>query len=246
MDATLRRCLTLLTTALNGRAGEIWLRSGEKRDVELRYSASDGAPGVVAFEAQGKALGLGAGPTLVSRVVKSGRGSTITSMSGNGSAERTEEAAAADIHTALTFPIRGRHAVVGVLAIYREAIDRSHRDALAALPTICQHLGRFIERVRAERVVHDAAIELAAIASTNSLTGLKNRREFDRAVRTIPRLPFAVLSLDVDRLKEINDTDGHAAGDALLRLVGTYPRIAGPRMGRDGPGRRRRIRCSAS
>ena len=60
----------------------------------------------------------------------------------------------------------------------------------------------------------------AALASTDALTGLKNRREFDRALRTIPRLPFAVLSVDVDRLKEINDSQGHAAGDALLRVVG--------------------------
>ena len=52
-------------------------------------------------------------------------------------------------------------------------------------------------------------MELAALASTDTLTGLKNRREFDRALRTIPRLPFAVLSLDVDGLKYINDTEGH-------------------------------------
>lgn len=67
---------------------------------------------------------------------------------------------------------------------------------------------------------NSTARELSALASTDSLTGLKNRREFDRALRTIPRDPFAILSLDVDRLKEVNDTHGHAAGDALLRLVG--------------------------
>ena len=85
---------------------------------------------------------------------------------------------------------------------------------------ICRHLGRFIERSRAENAIRESATELAALASTDALTGLKNRREFDRALRTIPRLPFAVLSLDVDHLKDINDTEGHAAGDALLRVVG--------------------------
>jgi diguanylate cyclase (GGDEF)-like protein len=81
-------------------------------------------------------------------------------------------------------------------------------------------MGRFLERVRAEGAIHEAAMELSALASTDALTGLKNRREFDRALRTIPRLPFTILSLDVDRLKEINDSDGHSAGDALLRVVG--------------------------
>ena len=44
--------------------------------------------------------------------------------------------------------------------------------------------------------------------------------EFDRSPRTIPRQPFAVLSLDVDGLKATNDAHGHAAWDALLRMVG--------------------------
>jgi diguanylate cyclase (GGDEF)-like protein len=220
LDETLRKTLTMLTTALDGRIGEIWLRGGDARDVELRYSSSDGAPDVVAFEAERRALGLGAGPALVSRVVKTGRGSAIASVIAGGRGGRADVAAAADIHSALTFPIRGKEHLVGVLAIFRESNLRPHRATLASLPSICNHLGRFIERVRAEAVIHEAAMELAALASTDALTGLKNRREFDRALRTIPRLPFAVLSLDVDGLKDINDSEGHAAGDALLRVVG--------------------------
>jgi diguanylate cyclase (GGDEF)-like protein len=220
LDATLAQTLAMLTTALGGRIGEIWLRGGETSDVELRYSSSDGKPDVAAFEAGGRALGLGAGPLLVSRVVKTGRGSAAASIFGGGLGGRLTEAAAADIHSALTFPIRGRRGLLGVLAVFRESSGRSQSAPLASMPAICTHLGRFIERVRAEAVVHAAAMELAAIASTDALTGLKNRREFDRALRTIPRLPFAVLSLDVDGLKEINDREGHAAGDVLLRVVG--------------------------
>ena len=220
LDATLRRSLALVTAALDGRVGEIWLRSGDKRDVELWFSHSDGSRGATAFEAGGKALGLGTGPALVSRVVKTGRGSPAASVIADGWGGRAPQAAAAALHSALTFAIRGKHAVIGVLAVYRETEHRSHAEALASIPTICHHLGRFIERVRAQRAVHDTVVELAAMASSDSLTGLRNRREFDRALRTIPRLPFAVLSLDVDRLKEVNDGEGHAAGDALLRVVG--------------------------
>ncbi len=220
LDATLRKTLTMLTMALDGRIGEIWFRRGDTRDVELRYSSSDGTPDVVAFEAEGTALGLGIGPALVSRVVKTGRGSVMSSVSGAGRGGRAIIAAAADIHSALTFPIRGKGSLVGVLVVFRESALRPHRTALASIPAICSHLGHFIDRVRSETAIHEAAVELAALAATDALTGLKNRREFDRALRTIPRLPFAVLSLDVDGLKYINDSEGHAAGDVLLRVVG--------------------------
>ena len=122
-----------------------------------------------------------------------------------GRAAELRKAAAADIHSAMTFPIRGKEGLVGVLVVFREATVELNRAALAAMPAICSHLGRFVERVRAETAFHSAAMELAALASTDALTGLKNRREFDRAMRTIPRLPFAVLSLDVDSLKKVND-----------------------------------------
>src|SRR5580700_4681652 len=183
LDAALRETLTMVTTALHGRVGEIWLRDGQARDVELRYSSSDGTPDLVAFEAEGKALGVGLGPALVSRVVKTGRGSASASIGAEGRGSRAVMAAAADIHSALTFPIRGKGNLVGVLAVFREPTTPPHRAALEPMPAICHHLGRFIERVRAEAAIHEAAMELAALASTDALTGLKNRREFDRALR---------------------------------------------------------------
>jgi diguanylate cyclase (GGDEF)-like protein len=69
------------------------------------------------------------------------------------------------------------------------------------------------------------ADRLAALSATDPLTGLYNRRalkrhlidEFRRAVRY--RSPLSLLLVDVDRLKQVNDEHGHAAGDRVLRGV---------------------------
>jgi diguanylate cyclase (GGDEF)-like protein len=220
MDRALQDSLDMMTTATGGCIGEIWLRTGEARDVELRYSSANGSLAGAAFVAAGRRLGVGAGPASISRVVKTGRGSTAAPMGADGWGARATKAAEADLRTAMTFPIRTNSGVIGVLAIFCETVERPADGVLDAIPLACHHIGRFLERVRAEDALHEAAVGLSSMASTDSLTGLKNRREFDRALRTIPRQPFAVFSLDVDGLKATKDAHGHAAGDALLRTVG--------------------------
>jgi diguanylate cyclase (GGDEF)-like protein len=57
-------------------------------------------------------------------------------------------------------------------------------------------------------------------ALTDPLTSLANRRGLEQLVHERRgRRRLAVLAIDVDRLKEVNDRHGHAAGDELLRLV---------------------------
>jgi len=61
---------------------------------------------------------------------------------------------------------------------------------------------------------------------TDSLTGLRNRRAMEEAaMREVglaiqTRTPLALLMMDLDRFKDLNDTFGHALGDRALRAVG--------------------------
>ena len=67
--------------------------------------------------------------------------------------------------------------------------------------------------------------ELARLSDTDALTGLSNRRHFDRRLaEEISRaarhgLPLALLMFDVDHFKRYNDRHGHPAGDTALRQV---------------------------
>ncbi len=64
--------------------------------------------------------------------------------------------------------------------------------------------------------------ELSHAATHDTLTGLLNRRAFEVATASILASPdrrHALLYIDLDRFKMVNDTLGHAAGDALLKLA---------------------------
>ena len=68
-------------------------------------------------------------------------------------------------------------------------------------------------------------LELRAQSYRDRLTGLSNRRYFDdEAVRlqTSREFPVAVFAFDLDGLKQVNDRDGHAAGDALLQAMAVF------------------------
>lgn len=98
---------------------------------------------------------------------------------------------------------------------------------MVALYTDIQGAMELAEKLDFER---RQRIDLAALnrtllteSNTDALTGLANRRGFDRFVsealepaRTFAQ-PTALLMLDLDHFKAINDTCGHAAGDSVLR-----------------------------
>lgn len=78
---------------------------------------------------------------------------------------------------------------------------------------------------RQQQALHETQARLEALATQDSLTGLANRRRFDEAldleVRRAQRegSELALLVIDLDDFKAINDTLGHPVGDDVLRRV---------------------------
>jgi diguanylate cyclase (GGDEF)-like protein len=75
--------------------------------------------------------------------------------------------------------------------------------------------------------IHEAHRLADTLARTDELTGVSNRRAFmERGHHALEQArrydrPLALVMLDIDRFKAINDTHGHAAGDRVLQAVGS-------------------------
>lgn len=85
--------------------------------------------------------------------------------------------------------------------------------------------GGFVVVVEDVTETRRAALEIERMAHFDAVTGLPNRVHFHHqlvaalAERRSPHEVLALLSIDLDHFKDVNDTRGHPAGDELLRLV---------------------------
>jgi len=114
--------------------------------------------------------------------------------------------------------ISGQGNPFGVLGVYSRKEYHFSQEDLVFLQSVANVLAVALERERADR-------EIQKLAYYDSLTGLPNRTLLsDRLAQAVSRAgrdskEVAVMFLDLDRFKTINDTLGHTVGDQLLRIV---------------------------
>ncbi len=124
-------------------------------------------------------------------------------------------AALEGLGTACLVPVVFQEELLGLLALGATRDGRALDEAdLARLEAIAERSSAMLEHAR-----------LFALATNDTVTGLSRRRIFQerlhqelvRARRTLR--PFTVAIADIDDFKRLNDTWGHPAGDAALRIV---------------------------
>ncbi|WP_027660307.1 putative bifunctional diguanylate cyclase/phosphodiesterase [Salinispora fenicalii] len=128
----------------------------------------------------------------------------------------------------IVVPLRSGQAVIGTLEVVNRLSDGGHftLDDIPVFETVAAHTAVALENSRlVDRLRHDA--------DHDTLTKLPNRRRvtaaLDEAVKIrAPGEVVALLLFDVDRLREVNESLGHAAGDQVLVEVAERLRSCAP------------------
>lgn len=120
-----------------------------------------------------------------------------------------------NLHGVFAFPVFGGEELLGVFELYSHRIQQTDKNILNVMNILGSHIGQYFMRKHSEK-------QLEHLATHDTLTGLFNRRRFheelERWLTHSRRYGTcgALLFIDLDKFKYVNDTFGHQVGDELL------------------------------
>ena len=216
LDRILALVLETATAATGARSGAVLLRDAGTGGLSLSAGRNLEERGVPVR------LRLPADVGIAGAVAGSGR--PLRGRSGTGRGELQPGPGEPSGAPVVAVPLTGSGTVVGVLLLWDRDRDEDFTDDdLAMLQTFTSQATVAVDNV----LLHEEARRLSV---TDALTGLANYRgftvtvgkEIERAVRF--ERPLALLLLDLDHFKLVNDVWGHPRGDAVLVELATRVR----------------------
>ena len=216
IDDAMPKIIKLVCENFGWDCGAYW--RWDKRDRLLRCSDtwSINSDEVREFVVRSKQQGFAPTPAgLIRRVWSTGEPVWIADVYGDPSFLRASIAAKAGLHGAFAFPVRIGDELCGVLEFFIRNVCQPDAALLRVAQSIGLQIGQFIARTAAQR-------QIRQLAHFDFLTGLPNRTLFnqllDHALSKAQRhaRQLAILFIDLDGFKQINDRFGHDAGDHLL------------------------------
>jgi diguanylate cyclase (GGDEF)-like protein/PAS domain S-box-containing protein len=157
------------------------------------------------------------GDGIVRRAFRLGKPVWINDVATDETLRRKSLVVKAGLHGALAFPIRDGTDVLGILEFFHTEVLQPDATLLEIADSIGSQIGQFIVRRRAEAEKY--------MAMHDALTGLPSRLLFmERLEHALIQAQrhghrLAVMFIDLDRFKLINDNLGHEAGDMMLKEV---------------------------
>ncbi len=145
----------------------------------------------------------------LAEAMRTGRSVSQSIKPGEAGATTQHALSSLGVANGVYVPVYVEREIDGVLSV-----SVSDRAISPDLFECCKAIGHLTELALGNARTHET---LAAEATTDPLTGVANRRVFDQTIAERPgRQGFSVITVDVDGLKQVNDTEGHTAGDQLL------------------------------
>lgn len=129
------------------------------------------------------------------------------------------------VQAVFAFPIRFEHQLLGVLDLYRDRPGNLRPYAVSAATTLADVAAAYLVNADRRAALRESAYRAYESTLHDALTGLGNRtllvQRLEHAGRRSERTDksVAVIYLDLDGFKQVNDTRGHRAGDELLVAV---------------------------